>query len=555
MEFSSIDHLDVYVYREKKYKNGNTKMKWCLLSKELDNDLRPGEVGRVKGSEKNKIKKLENGKYQFIRFDEIQTHIVDFKCNYNIDIIKYEINNKLDYNLKYADDRVKLVKTLLEDNDWIYDLISTHKIIRKEQKKKKDFLAEDQALDRAIDYISDYINHVKFKNEKDEQIYNELRKEQALKEKKDKRKKTSNDFEELNRVINTIQSYHHKSTKKKLEDRGDTEVVGNLEERETQGDFIYQEEISQRVKSSKFTYHMEEIPHSYWDKMFYGRENRIPFYDDLYIKKSEPHNSFRPKVLETIKKDVDRLYNYLGLDIKDTNERREFTDKLKKEIGERDYRILRRTYTDLKGDYELSKKLLVNEVNLNTSKHSTVYSIDSDTWYENENGEIIELSRNMVSMGNKNTYVGLILNYKDLKDKYRDKQNSDWWALIKDFEKLIEQTKFTEEEKFVLDVIFDGYSQKQLRDLYKSFNLNSLSKNKISRLINEQIPSKLLDTYLSKIDDWLYTEKIQGKYKKCSKCEEIKLISNERYFGKDARNKDGFKSICKKCDNYTKKRE
>ncbi|GIN22648.1 hypothetical protein [Siminovitchia fordii] len=100
MEFSSIDHLDVYVYREKKYKNGNTKMKWCLLSKELDNDLRPGEVGRVKGSEKNKIKKLENGKYQFIRFDEIQTHIVDFKCNYNIDIIKYEIYNKLDYNLK-----------------------------------------------------------------------------------------------------------------------------------------------------------------------------------------------------------------------------------------------------------------------------------------------------------------------------------------------------------------------------------------------------------------------------------------------------------------------
>ncbi|WP_212963865.1 hypothetical protein, partial [Siminovitchia fordii] len=450
-------------------------------------------------------------------------------------------------NLKYADDRVKLVKALLEDNDWIYDLISTHKIIRKEQKKKKDFLAEDQALDRAIDYISDYINHVKFKNEKDEQIYNELRKEQTLKEKKDKRKKTSNDFEELNRVINTIQSYHHKSTKKKLENRGDTETVGNLEERETHGDFIYQEEISQRVKSSKFTYHMEEIPQSYWDKMFSNHENSIPFYDTLHIKKSESHNSFRPKVLEGIKKDVDRLYSYLGLDIKDMNERRKFTDKLKQEIGERDYRILRRTYTDLKGDYELSKKLLVNEVNLNTSKHSTVYSIDSDTWYENEAGEIIELSRNMVSMGDKNTYIGLILNYKDLKDKYKDKQNSDWWALIKDFEDLIKKTDFTEEERFVLGVIFDGYSQKDLEKKFKDLNIKGFTQYKISRLINDQIPNKMLQRYLFKIDDWLYTEKIKGQYKKCSKCSEVKLISNDRYFNKDKNRKDGHDMYCKEC--------
>ena len=44
---------------------------------------------------------------------------------------------------------------------------------------------------------------------------------------------------------------------------------------------------------------------------------------------------------------------------------------------------------------------------------------------------------------------------------------------------------------------------------------------------------------------------MKGKYKKCSKCGEIK-IANERHFGKHPKTKDGFQSVCKECDKKRK---
>ena len=47
---------------------------------------------------------------------------------------------------------------------------------------------------------------------------------------------------------------------------------------------------------------------------------------------------------------------------------------------------------------------------------------------------------------------------------------------------------------------------------------------------------------------WYYTEKEKGKWKRCSRCGQIKLAHN-KFFSKNNTSKDGYYSICKECRN------
>jgi len=47
---------------------------------------------------------------------------------------------------------------------------------------------------------------------------------------------------------------------------------------------------------------------------------------------------------------------------------------------------------------------------------------------------------------------------------------------------------------------------------------------------------------------WYYLQKEKGKWKKCSRCGQVKLAHN-KFFSKNNSSKDGFYSICKSCRN------
>ena len=68
-------------------------------------------------------------------------------------------------------------------------------------------------------------------------------------------------------------------------------------------------------------------------------------------------------------------------------------------------------------------------------------------------------------------------------------------------------------------------------------------RNKIPKMLSEQAK----EDYLM----WHYTYVEKGKWKKCSRCGEVKLANN-RFFSKNNTSKDGFYSICKKCRNKKK---
>jgi ribosomal protein S27AE len=70
--------------------------------------------------------------------------------------------------------------------------------------------------------------------------------------------------------------------------------------------------------------------------------------------------------------------------------------------------------------------------------------------------------------------------------------------------------------------------------------ISALWKNKIPKLISEQAK-----------EDWLlfhFTNEVKGKWKKCSRCGEVKL-AHHRFFSRNKTSKDGYYSICKSCRN------
>ena len=74
--------------------------------------------------------------------------------------------------------------------------------------------------------------------------------------------------------------------------------------------------------------------------------------------------------------------------------------------------------------------------------------------------------------------------------------------------------------------------------------ISSLWRNKIPKLLAEQAQ----EDYLV----WYYTIKEKGKWKRCSRCGQIKLAHN-RFFSKNKTSRDGYYSICKECRNKKNK--
>ena len=74
--------------------------------------------------------------------------------------------------------------------------------------------------------------------------------------------------------------------------------------------------------------------------------------------------------------------------------------------------------------------------------------------------------------------------------------------------------------------------------------ISSLWRNKIPKLLAEQAKKDYLN--------WYYTNVEYGKWKKCSRCGQIKLANN-KFFSKNKTSKDGFYSICKDCRNSKNK--
>lgn len=135
-----------------------------------------------------------------------------------------------------------------------------------------------------------------------------------------------------------------------------------------------------------------------------------------------------------------------------------------------------------------------------------------------------------VMLGKENFY------YKVKNEKVLEKFETEKY--VQDGDKTVKKIIVTEKE--VIRFKDDGYDE----ELHKQFDkiLNYICK-KIKEQNDYNWKTWTETSGIIKISDNI-------KYKRCNTCKKDLRTDN---FGNDDRNKDGKKSICKKCDSYTKK--
>lgn len=175
----------------------------------------------------------------------------------------------------------------------------------------------------------------------------------------------------------------------------------------------------------------------------------------------------------------------------------------------------------------------------------------SDDVYFDQDGE--PASNAIVTFFNPAHISAILCNYELLSTHLKHKYSSDFHYMMRDFDKLMAEGLAPYPAYLTLArAKIDGMSNPDIQKLLVEKHglhhtpeyISSLWRNKIPKILSE----KAKEDYLI----WYYTEVEYGKWKRCTRCGEVKLAHN-RFFSKNNTSKDGFYSICKCCRNSKNK--
>lgn len=250
---------------------------------------------------------------------------------------------------------------------------------------------------------------------------------------------------------------------------------------------------------------------------------------------------FQPKVTIT-KQDIEEIPALRQL--KDTINIWE--TKLKTAEG-KDRFTIKKALIEMRKDQYVIKNAYRRPIIPNKLTHSTHY-IELDDKTESFDEDNFPIYSGFSFM-NPSVCEAVLCNYSKLKQDSWDRFDSDTWYIIYDFENLCDKAlKPYPLYMRLLECKIDGMQNIDIQEtLQVEFGIkhsveyiSSLWRNKIPKLI----ASAAEDEYLN----WYYLNIEKGKYKRCSRCGQIKLAHN-KYFSKNKTSKDGFYSICKSCRN------
>ena len=181
----------------------------------------------------------------------------------------------------------------------------------------------------------------------------------------------------------------------------------------------------------------------------------------------------------------------------------------------------------------------------------------------------ITRSRNFIALGDENCRFGpdgypipegvslldpavcsaILCNYSRLKQDSHDQFEGDLYYLMETFDEIadIALKDYPLYEKIV-ECKIDGLQNIQIQEILdQEFGIKH-SLEYISSLWRKKIPKLIASSAEDQYLNWYYLHEEKGKYKRCSRCGQIKLAHN-KYFSKNKTSRDGFYSICKECRN------
>ena len=269
--------------------------------------------------------------------------------------------------------------------------------------------------------------------------------------------------------------------------------------------------------------------------------------DGIYNLITDNKNQiFQPKVTIT-KKDLDEIQPLRQL--------REAINvweaKLKVTEG-KDAFVIKKALIEMRKDQYVIKNAYRRPIVPNKLTRSThvIMLPDETSSFDDEEGYPIPKG---VSLLNPVVCSAILCNYSRLKEDSFDRFEGDLYYLMLAFDEIADKAlkEYPLYEKIV-ECKVDGLQNTQIQEILQmEFGIkhsleyiSSLWRKKIPKLIASQAE----DEYLY----WYYLNIKKGKYKKCSRCGQVKLAHN-KYFSKNKTSKDGYYSICKKCRNSKNK--
>ena len=219
--------------------------------------------------------------------------------------------------------------------------------------------------------------------------------------------------------------------------------------------------------------------------------------------------------------------------------------KLKTSEG-RDKFIIKKTIIELRKDqYVIKNAYRKPIVPTKLIRSRNFLPMDSDFTFDEE-GYVIPSG---VSFIDPKVVSTILCNYSGLKESAWGEFEKDIWCIMHDFDILADKAlkDYPLYERIVTFKIDGAQNINIQQDLIENFDvkhsleyISSLWRNKIPNIIASAAEDEILYNH--------YLNKEKGKYKRCSRCGEIKLAHN-KYFSKNKTSKDGFYSICKCCRN------
>ena len=268
--------------------------------------------------------------------------------------------------------------------------------------------------------------------------------------------------------------------------------------------------------------------------------------DGIYGMISNDKNQiFQPKVMIT-KKDVEEIPGLAQL----REAIKMWEQKLKTASG-RDAFIIKTAIIELRKDQYILKDAYRKPIipkNITRSRHFT--PLESDFSFDDEGYVIPE----GVSLCDPKVVSAILCNYSLMKQESWGEFEKDLWYLMQEFDEVADAAlKEYPLYDRICEYKVDGLQNIDIQEkIQEEFGIkhsveyiSSLWRNKIPKLIASEAEDRLLN--------WYFLNEMKGKYKKCSRCGEIKLAHN-KYFSKNKTSKDGFYSICKCCRNSKAKK-
>lgn len=162
-----------------------------------------------------------------------------------------------------------------------------------------------------------------------------------------------------------------------------------------------------------------------------------------------------------------------------------------------------------------------------------------------------------VSLGDIDAIKGLII-FRDKLDQFygiKNEQTSEvedmnisLILLYTHLDSLIDSCNFNQMQLLIINLLNRGYTFNEI-DKIPIF----LSSNISSRAEFNLICKDIQYHHDKEWDIWINKKFLNVGFKECAYCHEV-LPVNNKYFGKDNRNKDGLRSYCKQCERVKKRK-